>query len=307
MSDILQKKEPSDVKVTRGICYGRGVINFNGKSAESEDRPLLMDLYQPVGARDGLRPALILAFGGAFHRGSKEDDSYEDNGWRNTPIAEYCRIFASRGIICASVGYRLTSEDPGPGPRRVITEPEAVSRSRIDHVRGLLGLEPATNKMLVDGMEAAFADVAAAFRYVHANAGDFGIDPTRIGIGGFSAGGTSALYSVFAYEVPAAALLIFSGRMEEADIARYITPKHRIPVLHVVGENDLAYVRLLTGKLAECYRRVGIEHSVFEVPEAGHFYPRTAEVVCPEGQKATVESSALEFLEQHLGNCDAKC
>ena len=92
--------------------------------------------------------------------------------------------------------------------------------------------------------------------------------------------------------------------MEAADIARYVRPIRQLPVLHVLGENDLPYVRQLTHALAERYRDLDIEHCLFEVPGAGHFYPHTAAVEGADGEKAaTLENSISEFLEQHLGSC----
>ena len=52
---------------------------------------LCYDAYLPdAGAPPG--PAIILAFGGAFHRGSKEDDAFPGAGdtGSNTAMAEYC-------------------------------------------------------------------------------------------------------------------------------------------------------------------------------------------------------------------------
>ena len=44
-----------------------------------------------------------------------------------------------------------------------------MERDRIDFVRGLLGLPPATNEELLHGAEAVYADVAQAF-YLDADA-----------------------------------------------------------------------------------------------------------------------------------------
>ena len=83
------------VRVTRDVQYASGRINVNSTPS---DRPLCLDVYEPENVPTGsLRPGLIMAFGGAFHRGSKETDEFDNDGHRNTPVAEYCREFARRG------------------------------------------------------------------------------------------------------------------------------------------------------------------------------------------------------------------
>ena len=295
-SNPQSASERHEVRLTSDVRFAVAGINVSGQYGTPATRDLLMDVYAP--ARDSAgarRPAAVLAFGGAYHRGSKEDDSFEDG--RNTAIAEYCRLLASRGFVCFSLGYRLTSEDPDPGTHRVLSDPEGVSRSRVDHVRKLLGLGPATNRMIADGMEAAAADVAAGVRYVHANAARFGVDPDRIAAGGFSAGGTSALYAALGHGAPACGIIALSGRMEAPDIPRYMRDAGQPPILQFVAENDLEHVSRLTPVMQARSAEIGLRHRVFKVPGAGHFYPRSAEVVGGDGWVSTVEAEILSFLE----------
>jgi len=285
-----------DVSLISDVRFGSARIHVSGRDAAPATRDLLMDVYTPVdGDESARRPAVVLAFGGAYHRGSKEDDSFEDG--RNTPIAEYCRRLATRGFVCFSLGYRLTSEDPDPGPDRVLIDPEGVSRSRVDHVRKLLGLGPATSRMIADGMEAAAADVATGVRFVHDNVARFGVDPARIVAGGFSAGGTSALYAVLGHRAPAKGIITLSGRLEAPDIPRHIRDAGQPPILQFVADDDLEHVSRLTPMMLARSTEIGLKHRVFRVPNAGHFYPRTAEVIGADGRVSTVEVEILSFLD----------
>jgi predicted esterase len=296
MTTMRQAAEEHEVLLTSDIPFGAAGVNFSGRDGKPSTRDLLMDLYAPVGGDAGTkRPAIVLAFGGAYHRGSKEDDSFEDG--RNTPIAEYCRVLAGSGFVCFSLGYRLTSEDPDPGPKRVLSDPEGVSRSRVDHVRKLLGLGPATSRMIADGMEAAAADVAAGVRFVHDNAARFGVDPDGITAGGFSAGATSALYAVLGRGAPANGIIALSGRLEAPDIPLHIRDAGQPPILQFVADNDLEHVCRLTPLMQARSTEIGLPHRVFKVSRAGHFYPRSAEVVGVDGRVSTVEAEILSFLD----------
>lgn len=74
------------------LSYGTAV-NFNGST-----ETLQLDLYLPVCTDSSARrPLLLLAHGGAFLEGNKNDQS----------IHALCREFAKRGYVTASIGYRL--------------------------------------------------------------------------------------------------------------------------------------------------------------------------------------------------------
>lgn len=79
---------------TLNIPYGSSV-DFNGDSVS-----LGMDIYQPkcpLNSQISNWPLLIVIHGGAFIEGSKNDASVQD----------YCKEFARRGYVTASISYRL--------------------------------------------------------------------------------------------------------------------------------------------------------------------------------------------------------
>lgn len=296
----------SEIRIERDVPYGEGAVGHGTPQARL--RPLLMDAYLPVGdAPPEGRPTLVLSHGGAFHRGAKDNDEFEQGGSRNTPVHEYCVRFAAQGYACFSIGYRLTQERPAPLPLPVKRNRKDIERGRIDYVRGLLGLPPASNEELLLGAEAVYADVASAFGFIRAHAARWGVDPERMAIGGFSAGGFASSYAVYAMGQPAAAVIGLSGGMDLADAEYYVHGGRGLPpVLLFEGEHDLPSIPARVGALAACAARAGLGLRHYGVPGKPHFYDRDAAVVLkqatlPGGEHcATVGDAIEQFLHQVL-------
>jgi len=295
-----------DVEVERDVPYGRGRV---GVSSTPSWRTLALDVYRPRTGGDvpaGGRPGLLLAFGGAFHRGSKEADEYEGATQRNTPVAAYCRQFARRGYVAFSIDYRLVQEDPDPGTTRVVQDPAAVPTSRVDAVREMLGLPPATARTVWAGIEAASDDMAAAIAFVREQAARWSLDPRRLAIGGFSAGARTALNAAYGERAPVAAVVALSGFMAEADLRHWVRPGGGPPVLLVTAEHDLDYVAQHAEGMRRHFESAGVSHEAWRVPGADHFYPAHAPAVrVPAGSAgaedpATVESAMADFLYRSL-------
>ena len=302
----LSAQALAHVRIERDIVYGQGAIGHGTPQAGL--RPLCLDAYLPAGdPPPGGRPALVLSHGGAFHRGAKDRDEFEQGGSHNTPVHEYCERFAARGYACFSVGYRLTQELPPPQAQPIRRNRQAVHRGRIDFVRELLGLPPATHEELMNGGEAAYADVAAAFGFLHAYAARWGIDPERMAIGGFSAGGFASAYAIFALGMPAAALVALSAGMDLDDAPHYVNHTRRgPPVLVFAGEHDLPSIPERSGALASAAAAAGLPMRQYLVPGKPHFYDRESAVTLqaatwPGGEAcATVEDAIVCFLAQAL-------
>ena len=283
------------VRVARDVLYGMGGVNI---STTPTQRELRLDVYEPDGAHTGkARPALIMDFGGAFHRGNKEADEFDNDGHRNTPVSAYCNEFARRGYVAFSIDYRLVQEDPDPGETPVFLDKLNIPRSRIDHVRNLLGLPPATSEMIWAGMEAACDDMASAFRFVHDNASMYGIDPGRIAIGGFSAGARMALSATYGERLPAAAVVALSGYMSTEDLTRLVTGAASEPAAFLVtGENDLDYIARQASTMDRHFDAVGVPHEAWRVPGATHFYPSNSIVTRADGCRTELEDAMAKFL-----------
>ncbi len=262
-------------RVIRDIVYGEAGV---GHGTAPRQVALRMDAYLPD-APAGPVPAVVLAFGGSFLRGSKEDDSFPTAGrfGPNTAIAEYCRRFAAEGFACFSVGYRLGGDDPDPGTTPLLTRPDDVPVGRIHEVRKILGLPPATAREMAGGMEAAFDDMTAAARAVIARAGEFGVDPGRVVLGGWSAGARCALYAAFAEHVPCVGVLALSGLIQPEDIAAHVPPGAALPpVLVVMAEADVASMLDFAPRVVAAMHERGCAARLVNIPGRDHWYAAEA-------------------------------
>lgn len=118
---------------------------------------LQMDIYQPKGDTETSRPLIILAHGGGFFRGDKTD------------MSELATYMARSGYVVASISYRL------------------------------IDVEPNESVMLKSVMDAVF-DMKAAVRFLREDAGNantYGIDASKVFVGGYSAGAFTGLHYAY--------------------------------------------------------------------------------------------------------------
>jgi acetyl esterase/lipase len=131
-----------------------------GSAPDLQGNPvtLTLDVYQPTGDTVTKRPAMVWIHGGGFHAGDKTKQ----------PFPKLATQFAQRGYVSASINYRLLGTDKCAG---VHPPPPSCEAAAIE----------------------AQHDAQAAVRWLRAHATDYGIDPTRIAVGGGSAGADTAL------------------------------------------------------------------------------------------------------------------
>jgi acetyl esterase/lipase len=287
------------VEVIRDIPYGDAFVDYREGRGPFRARKLLLDAYVPVGA-PGQRAALVLAFGGAFHRGSKEDDVRADETPRNTNTAAYAERFAARGYVCFSIDYRLTQEDPHPGFTPTMG-PEPVPTSRIDVVRKILNLPPASSDMLKWAQEAAIDDIACAYRFVVGEAACFQLDPTRVAIGGYSAGGRIAVTAALAEAISPAAVVALSGVAAASIVdAFHASGRRKMPMFIAYGEHDLDYVGPGALAMAQRFTAARQSHQICMLPGQSHFYSAESEFADADGTMSTLETAMAQFLARNL-------
>ena len=120
------------------------------------EEALLLDLYQPADDTLAQRPAVIWIHGGSFQQGHKGE------------MAEFASSSARRGFVSVSLSYRLRENQDFD-----YTDPD----------------DPLGEAAKRDAQH----DIQAAVRWLRAAAADLNIDPSRIFLAGYSAGGTAAL------------------------------------------------------------------------------------------------------------------
>ena len=122
-----------------------------------------MDIYTPDGDTETNRPVIIYMHGGSFYLGDKG----------MTDCVDFCESFAKRGYVCASINYRLS-----------------------DMFSFLLSQDVQYQTVLK-----AVADAKSAVRFFRKdfteNGNTYGVDPSTIFVGGYSAGGVIAIHQGF--------------------------------------------------------------------------------------------------------------
>lgn len=136
---------------------------------------LRMDVYEPVGDTQSLRPVVVLFHGGSFVSGVRTDPV----------MVALCNAFASRGYVAITASYRL-----------------GVNLNNL----------PQLNLEFIRAAIRATHDVKAAVRFVRrtvVNEGNpFGIDTNRIYVGGYSAGAIAAIHAAYLNDTSSASVLL---------------------------------------------------------------------------------------------------
>jgi dienelactone hydrolase len=175
--------------------------------------------------------AVILAPGGALRLLGYDSDGVKVAKWLN-----------ARGIAAFVLKYRTLQQAPAartaspaampgtPPPPR--TGPTAAPRQELVIRNANANPEPG-NAALTEVLQMAVADAQAAIRYVRSNATAWRIDPVRIGIMGFSAGGGVAVSTAIAERTEASPDFLIS--LYGPALVDVNVPEHAPPLFIAVG------------------------------------------------------------------------
>jgi acetyl esterase/lipase len=166
--------------------------------------------------------AVVIAPGGALRALSLDNEGVRIAQWLN-----------ARGIAAFVLKYRTLQQDPD-APRRPVAGMPAPGGPREEIVIRNANANPAPDdEALSEVLEFAVADAQQALRLVRSHADDWGVDPSRIGIMGFSAGGGVAIGAALAEQSDASPDFLVS--VYGPSLMDVFPPEHAPPLFIAVG------------------------------------------------------------------------
>jgi acetyl esterase/lipase len=270
-----------NVVVEAGVRYGTAEVG-----APTPGRaPLLLDLYRPAAEATRPRPVVIVIHGGGFVGQSRADPG----------VARIARGLAGRGIVAASIDYRLLGRRPVPSAR----------------VRPLVDALPAGE--LFTAMAAAVDDTLTAADYLSDRADELGIDSRRLGVVGSSAGGVTADHVAYALddhgvagpEVSFAASLwagiVVAPPAGHGNVGADQLEAGDAPLFAVHGDADTQVPVGLSDQLVARAEAEGVPVEYHRIPGGGHGYEESRFFTEPVDGRRTPYDRLLDAAGEALG------
>ena len=166
---------------------------------------------------------VVIAPGGALRALGFDNEGVKVAEWLN-----------ARGIAGFVLKYRTLQQDPSAprGPLPGMPGPGAVPREELVIVNANANPAP-DDAALNEVLGLAVADAQAALRLIRRHASDWRIDPARVGIIGFSAGGGVAVGTALAEKSDASPdflVSVYGPSLEDVNV-----PEHAPPLFIAVG------------------------------------------------------------------------
>lgn len=198
------------------------ITNRGGSRVATNVSDPTLTVYLPVAVKSN-GAAIVVAPGGALQALSLDGEG--------TRVAEWLN---SKGIAAFVLKYRLRQQPPGqnradgPPPRG------GAPRQELTIVKG--NANPAPGDAVLDEvLRMGVADAQQALRLVRQNAEKWHIDPKRVGLMGFSAGGGVSVGTVLANAPGASAdflISVYGPSLQDVNV-----PENAPPLFIAVGSN----------------------------------------------------------------------
>lgn len=247
-----------------------------------------MDIYQSGEPCTEPRPFMLLIHGGAFFIGSKTSELWPEIG------AE----LASRGIVAASINYRLQGDDPVPSAE--------FGPVLDDLIAAFPGAENDPDSVArANAIVSSFEDATNAIRFLIDEADELCIDPERFGMWGSSAGAAIALhvgYGLDEHSISVPKPDVVSDYWGAFFINGLIADDDA-PVLIVHGDQDgtVEFERALDIEAQAI--TLGLDHSFYTIADGLHGFTGSG-VATLEFEGTTLLDLTYDFLEDHLQGND---
>lgn len=193
--------------------------------------------------------AMVVAPGGAFHFLMVDHEGYDMARW-----------LAERGITAFVLKYRLGRTPDADADLHAFRDD---LQARLTASRNGGGESPITEAM----WDFSIADGLQAIRVVRARAAEFGIDPKKIGIGGFSAGGAVTMGATLEYDAasrPDFAVGVYPPYRDRP------LPKDAPPLFLIISDDDGSVSSVGAAKLYLKWREAGVPAEFHVFGNGGH-------------------------------------
>jgi len=200
--------------------------------------PTITAFRPPAGQANGT--AIIIAPGGAFHFLMIDHEGFDMARW-----------LVARGVTAFVLRYRVArTPDTDDGLTNFRTELQT-KLGRAEPTDTAPPSREFTRDVRLLGEE----DCRQAIRFVREHAADWGVDPKRIGICGFSAGGGVAMGPVFEHD--ARSRPDFAAPIYPAYRAGLAVPDDAPPLFLVISDDDMSIPPISTARLYEAWHKAG--------------------------------------------------
>jgi acetyl esterase/lipase len=292
------------------VVYGKGKIKPQGTEVL---RDLKIDVYTPTNAGKGPWPAVVYVHGGAFHRGGRRHPPYKLGGAVHSSPEDWARLLAANGYAVFVLEYRLAPQNPVtrfvPGKDRLVTDIRSVilqemmvgfSRARTSLGLPPLGYDDESLDLIFNAYMAGVEDAALAIDYIVQHAKALNIDPTRIGMGGHSAGAAITASVGLGLSKPLKAIFPLSAPEIFFDKV-YIARRDNLPavLLHFSQYDDEPILFKAPGMI-DVLRKAKTDFTLGWIPGFMHFYPHNAPSLADDGTRMSLGDRVLNFLDGHL-------
>ena len=203
--------------------------------------------------------SLIVAPGGAFHFLAIDHEGYDMARW-----------LAGLGVTAFVLKYRLarTPDNDAELPAflaRLFSDLPHPGPTEVDPPVGTKATEEARSWAEEDGRQ--------AIRFVRQHAAEWGLDPKRIGIAGFSAGGGVVMGAVMKHDAesrPDFAAGIYPGYRTATPV-----PADAPPLFLAISDDDKAVAPISAARLYEAWHKAGKPVELHIFAKGGHGFGMT--------------------------------